>query len=561
MADSFVVEPLAPNDIHLVPKGWTVVLLVTVVALLVYMRSMAPGLTWANHGADGGELIAAAVQNGVPHPPGYPLYTLLLQGWLWLGQLLFPLAERAWLGNLFSALCASLSTGLTVQIAGHLLAFIERSQTTSRSLTHPWMIWGSAALTAFAWAFSPFFWGQALITEVYALHLLLTILLAWVLLIHPDRLLWIVSVIALGIAHHLTFVLMLPAALYWLLFGEREMRSARSSTTIQTDLRSNLNRRLVQVLLLFCGAGLIGLLFYIRIPLAASSGPPAVNWGYADSVSGFLWLVSADAYRPYLFSLPAESIFQRISAWAYMTVAQFTPVGLAVALLGLAYLDRNWTRLRTFTLLWGIPICIYAIGYHTYDSEIYLLPFFWVVALWFGVGLWLASIFLLEWFAKRGLHIRSFLLQLTALFLLAIWVAANWSTTSLHADREAMDFLEEARTVIEPNSIVYSSADAETFALWYGVWGMAEPWQKHSIDEPVLINSALLQFEWYQRLLAERYTQIAGMDQLNLEQPLSQPLIDNIKNRPIYFSEEPSYIPAEYLETVGRFWRYRELRP
>jgi len=423
------------------------------------------------------------------------------------------------------------------------------------------MIWGSAALTAFAWAFSPFFWGQALITEVYALHLLLTILLAWVLLIHPERLLWIVFAIALGIAHHLTFVLMLPAALYWLLFGAREMQPATSSASAQSGLSSGLTKQFVWTLLLFGGGGLIGLLFYLRIPLAASSGPPAVNWGYADSVSGFLWLVSADAYRPYLFSLPAESVFQRISAWAYMTVAQFTLVGLAVALLGLAYLDRSWTRLRTFTLLWGIPICIYAIGYHTYDSEIYLLPFFWIVALWFGIGLWLVSSFLIEWFAKRNLRIWPFLPQLIVLFLFVIWVATNWSTTSLHTDREAIEFLEEARTVIEPHSIIYSSADAETFALWYGAWGMTDPWQKHSTDEPVLINSALLQFEWYQRLLAERYPQISGMDQLSLEQPLSQPLIDNIENRSIYFSEEPSYIPAEYLEAVGRFWRYREPRP
>lgn len=560
MADSSV-EPFAATDIRLGRKGWVVVPFIVAVTLFVYIRTMAPGLTWANHGADGGELIAAAVQNGVPHPPGYPLYTLLLQGWLWLGKLLFPLAERAWLGNLFSALCASLSTGLTVQIAAHILALIDRSRTPSRSIARPWMIWGSAALTAFAWAFSPFFWGQALITEVYALHLLLTILLAWVLLIHPERLLWIVFAIALGIAHHLTFVLMLPAALYWLLFGAREMQPATSSASAQSGLSSGLTKQFVWTLLLFGGGGLIGLLFYLRIPLAASSGPPAVNWGYADSVSGFLWLVSADAYRPYLFSLPAESVFQRISAWAYMTVAQFTLVGLAVALLGLAYLDRSWTRLRTFTLLWGIPICIYAIGYHTYDSEIYLLPFFWIVALWFGIGLWLVSSFLIEWFAKRNLRIWPFLPQLIVLFLFVIWVATNWSTTSLHTDREAIEFLEEARTVIEPHSIIYSSADAETFALWYGAWGMTDPWQKHSTDEPVLINSALLQFEWYQRLLAERYPQISGMDQLSLEQPLSQPLTDNIENRSIYFSEEPSYIPAEYLEAVGRFWRYREPRP
>ena len=45
--------------------------------LAVYGLTLAPGLTWANSGADGGDLIAAAATGGVPHPTGYPVYLLL----------------------------------------------------------------------------------------------------------------------------------------------------------------------------------------------------------------------------------------------------------------------------------------------------------------------------------------------------------------------------------------------------------------------------------------------------------------------------------------------------
>lgn len=51
---------------------------VSAAIFLVFLFSLAPGLTWAHQGADGGELVTAAVVNGVPHPPGYPLYMLLL---------------------------------------------------------------------------------------------------------------------------------------------------------------------------------------------------------------------------------------------------------------------------------------------------------------------------------------------------------------------------------------------------------------------------------------------------------------------------------------------------
>ena len=45
-------------------------------AMLVYLFTIAPDLTWANYGGDGGELITASVTLGIPHPPGYPLYLL-----------------------------------------------------------------------------------------------------------------------------------------------------------------------------------------------------------------------------------------------------------------------------------------------------------------------------------------------------------------------------------------------------------------------------------------------------------------------------------------------------
>src|SRR6188768_2320149 len=52
-------------------------LILAVILALCYSVTMAPGLSWANGGADGGDLIAAAATNGVAHPSGYPLYLLL----------------------------------------------------------------------------------------------------------------------------------------------------------------------------------------------------------------------------------------------------------------------------------------------------------------------------------------------------------------------------------------------------------------------------------------------------------------------------------------------------
>ncbi|MFZ4849545.1 MAG: protein O-mannosyl-transferase family, partial [Caldilinea sp.] len=82
--------------------GWPAAVGMAGLALWLYCGSLAPDLTWAHQGADGGELLAAAATNGVPHPPGYPLYILLLQGWLALLEGVAPSTSLVWRGNLLS---------------------------------------------------------------------------------------------------------------------------------------------------------------------------------------------------------------------------------------------------------------------------------------------------------------------------------------------------------------------------------------------------------------------------------------------------------------------------
>src|SRR4051812_46869991 len=53
---------------------------------------------------DAGEFATAATTLAVPHPSGFPTYTLLAHGF----QTCFPFANPAYQTNLFSALCGAL---------------------------------------------------------------------------------------------------------------------------------------------------------------------------------------------------------------------------------------------------------------------------------------------------------------------------------------------------------------------------------------------------------------------------------------------------------------------
>lgn len=185
------------------------------VSLLVYLCSLGPSVGLE----DAGELATAAQVLGVPHPPGYPLWTILgwgfcrLLGWVtWQG---YP--NPAWAVALFSALSGALATGLTALLT-------VRSGRTLLQKTHDvalqcvgtdwrtWCAWWGGVAGSLCFAFSPVMWSQAVIVEVYALGALfmaLVMLLTYRWLERPSgrTLLWLGFVFGLGLTNYQVLLL------------------------------------------------------------------------------------------------------------------------------------------------------------------------------------------------------------------------------------------------------------------------------------------------------------------------------------------------------------------
>ena len=161
--------------------------------LIIYIYSVAPGVM----AGDAGEFVVAAWRFSLPHAPGYPLYMLLLKLWTMIPVNLGPdfFAVKC---NLFSVVAMTIACALFYRLA----RILSGSATASLAAT-------------VLLAFSRTLWKFAVVTEVYALHLLLIVLVLLGLAVAREGKRSIGLVIAafafgLGLAHHHTILILIP---------------------------------------------------------------------------------------------------------------------------------------------------------------------------------------------------------------------------------------------------------------------------------------------------------------------------------------------------------------
>jgi hypothetical protein len=452
----------APWVSKLDSNDWWLAEGVAALAFVVYLLTLAPSLTFANNGTDGGDLIAAARTLGVPHPSGYPTYTLL--AWLFTH---LPLGVIAYRVNLLSAVCAAIAVGLVVRAVQ-----LERAEVGQQRVLIP-------TVTALSLAFSSLFWSQAVISEVYALLVLFSAVLVLLLVRWrvggKDWLLYLAAFsLGLGLGNHLTLVFVVPPALI-LLWPER--------------------RRWLRARILLPGMALflLGLSVYLYLPLAARQRPP-VNWGNSQTWKGFLWVVTAKQYQAFAFRLDPAAMPGRALAWAGILGNQFGWWGLAIVLVGAwSYWQRD-RRFAMFSLAWIFLVGVYAFLYDTGDSHVYLNPAVMLMAFWWGEGIH-QLLRMVPTPRKDWLRWVS----VAMLMLPVVSLALHWRAVRPDDDWQADAFVYQVMDTAEPQSVIVVRADGPTFALWYGLYA------EELRSDIAVINGPLLAYYWYRENMRHLY--------------------------------------------------------
>ena len=368
--------------------------IVFIVALATYWLTLAPGVALV----DSGELIVAAHNLGVAHPPGFPFYIMLAH----LATMI-PIGSVAVRVNFASALFAALASAVVTLIAAEALLTARLASVRSgkqapdrkhrekkRADSHRLQTAstpdsggiGLAACLAsgLLLAFSRTLWAYATIAEVYTLNTLLIsgiflLVFHWrrlaiseaaqprntKLISKDDRWLNAAAVLfGLGLGvHHVSVGLMLPA-LAWLVLASQGPAFF-------------LSKRLLRAAM-FAFAGLA---VYIYLPIAASRSP-IMNWGDPQTLQRFWWHITGNQYQIF-FTFSSERMGQHLGEFFILFGREFGPwflaIGLLLALSGaVALFKRDW---KAFVFVALVIVCdvVYSISYEiAEDKDAYYLP-------------------------------------------------------------------------------------------------------------------------------------------------------------------------------------------
>lgn len=424
---------------------WELVPLLAIFIRL-YRQTMPPGISsWIVEGWDSAMFQVTGSTWGLPHSPGYPLYTILANLFVRLVGLIPGGANTTvvWRVSFWSTV-TSLLTLVFVYLIVHRLS-------RNRAM---------AVVTAAILGISFIFWRGAIMAEVYSLNALIFALTYWLAVVwngdRRDR--WLVLlglVLGAGVVHHRTALILPPTIALWV-----TIKREKKHDTLMTPLANPAKRW--QIILrrwaILVGFSLLPLLSYLYLPWVAHNRI-GQTWIYADTSEwNTFWFVVLTREWWGLVKIPAtfSAWLEELATLFYQQADQITIGGVIAGVIGLFAVRRYWW-------LFGPPLLMlifFGASYKVPDLDSMLIPL--TLTLCIGLGS-LAGILirrLVSWIVKsmrvksddlRGDKWLSTAIRVVistgfaigAYFLFHPLAETNYKAVDLSGDWQAEDLVEE----------------------------------------------------------------------------------------------------------------------
>jgi tetratricopeptide (TPR) repeat protein len=355
-------------------RDWFAFAITTLIVMIGYYFTLAPDLTLE----DSGELAVGSMYAGVPHPPGYPVWTL----YTWLFTKLLPFSNMAWRVAMSSAVAAALSCGFIAMMVSRgskmIFSNVESLKDMPASALNPICI-ASGFVGGMLMGFNGFMWSQAVIVEVYTLSVLTLVLqmiflMRWMHSPHQYRWLYIAwfwggicftnhqtlivaligmevaimaRVKALGrdrFAINAIFYLLAFAAVkvkygpegivggtqLWAAFNCIGLFCVGMAIWLTTQTNALFTRVIPAVLCYVPWVG--GALIYFYMPLAGMTNPP-MQWGYPRIKEGFYHALSRGQYEKANPTSSFDRFFEQLHTYVQGAVEEFNLVYLLICII------------------------------------------------------------------------------------------------------------------------------------------------------------------------------------------------------------------------------------
>lgn len=323
--------------------------LVAALAFLLYWATLLPGL-------DFGDTPSFQIMAGAPvvtPRDGYPLYFAI-------GRLFVLVTAADWAHalNLASAVEAAIACGILVLLATEV----------SGSLAA-----GMAAACLFGGSYT--FWSQAVLAEVYALHiafvaLSLLLLLRWDRRPTLGRLAVFFAIYALAFGNHLTMILLAPAYALFIV--------------LRPGWRTVLTGRVFALAAACAVAGAMQYAWNLHALWLAPLPPQDLTEG----IRQFWFDVTKSDWRDSMvLRVPTSMTTERLRMYGFEIWQQFGWLGPILAAAGVVQLWRTAPARVGLLGLIGFVTAFFALSYNVGDTHVFLLPSHLIIALLAAPGI------------------------------------------------------------------------------------------------------------------------------------------------------------------------------
>ena len=400
----------------------------------VYLATLLPGVGYSG---DTSKFQFLGKILGIPHPTGYPLYLVLNN----LFVTLFPFGSVAYKANLLSAVFAVAACGVLFK----LLEYLGLKPLLALSI----------ALTL---GLTRILWSQAIIAEVYTLHLLLMVSALYALIRWHNgekRSFYVATgLYALAFGNHLTSITLLPAFIYIVVV-----------TNVKVFIQP---RKILWVL----GVVSFGILQYSYLYWRYFN--PDVYYAEVFNGANLLTYVTGGDFKNVMFTFTWRQLLSERLPFVLNLLSGALPL-LGLATLGLTIGFKRHKYVTVTVLIYFLTHTYYAMNYNIPDIAVYFIPSLLALAILSGIALldWQASAQTSQQESGWNLSAAPLLLIPLTLFIM------GYADVNMRNDTADKQGVEAVLNAVEQNAVILTPGyDTYEYFLYYL---LAEGWEEKDV--------------------------------------------------------------------------------